>query len=255
MTTTESVVKTKEPSLWRLLFGIIDRPAATFTAVLARRSWVRWAAPLLIVSLALGVYIVVSLPYTMELAGRQLDRQLAQLPPDQAQAAREQAARFTGQTFILISSLAGGVIGLIIGVLVQAVVLYFLALVAGGELEFGPVFTMSAWTRLPAAIGALAQAGFVAFAGRGIEYAGLSALAGSGDILRDTQNPLVLALARIDLFWLWHLLLVVVGLSVVARFRRFKALLLSLIYAALALIVAMAPALLQTWVGGGAPGG
>ena len=45
------------------------------------------------------------------------------------------------------------------------------------------------------------------------------------------------ALANIDLFWLWHLLLAVLGLSVVARISRGKSLILVVIYAVLAVSI------------------
>jgi hypothetical protein len=90
----------------------------------------------------------------------------------------------------------------------------------------------------------LVQAGFTLAAGRAIQYPGLSALVATGDLMKDGRNPLLTLLAGIDLFWLWHLLLVVVGLSVVARFGRAKATVLTLVYAALALALAVLPTLL-----------
>lgn len=101
------------------------------------------------------------------------------------------------------------------------------------------------------AIGYLTQAAFAAIAGRAIRYPGLAGLVGSGDLTTDSQNPLVALLGRIDLFWLWHLLLVVIGLAVVARFSRGKSLALTLVYAVLSVAAAVVPTVLFGGMGGG----
>jgi len=230
--------------LWKLLFGIVDRPIATFQEVLARRKWWIWAVPLLIVLLCFVAVTAASAPLGVELARDQMERQLASMPASQAEEARAQMETFVSLPFILVTSLVSGTLMLLLGIVGQAAILYFGALVAGGEVEFGPVFTMSTWTRLPTAIRSLVQAGFIAFSGRSTQYLGLAALVATGDIVKDARNPLVTLLAQLDLFWLWHLLLVVLGLSVAARFSRVKSLILTLIYAALALALTTLPSLL-----------
>ena len=252
MTTVEAVSNGEARPLWQLLFGIVDRPTATFVAVLARRKWWMWAIPLLVILLCMAVMIVARAPYDVELARQQMQRQLDSMPADQAQAVRAGGMEtFTSLPFILATGLGVGAVALIIGVVAQAAVLYFGSLVAGGEVNFGQVFTMSVWTRLPSAVNSLTLAGFTLIAGRTVRYAGLSALVAVGDLMKDGRNPMVALLGQIDLFWLWHLLLVGLGLSVVARFSRLKALVLTLIYAVLSLAVVVLPTLLF----GGASGG
>jgi hypothetical protein len=246
-----NAVNSKSPPLWQLFFGIIDRPTATFKAVLARRKWWMWAVPLLLMFLCFAVLMVVRAPYDLEITRQQMERQLASMPPDQAEAARASMETFTSLPFRLATGLTTGVILLLIGVVAQAAILYFGALVAGGEVEFGSMFTMSVWTRLPSSIYFLAQAGFMLMAKRAIESPGLSALVATGDMMKDAQNPLFTLLARIDPFWLWHLLLVVLGLSVVARFSRFKSLALTLVYVALSLAVTVIPSFLVGGLAGG----
>jgi hypothetical protein len=128
--------------------------------------------------------------------------------------------------------------------LAQATLLYFMALVSGGELTFGAMFRLSVWSRIPMAIGSLVQAGFIAFAGRLIQYPGLSFFVATGDLMQDARNPLFVLLGSLDLFWLWHLLLVMLGVAVVAHFSRAKALVLTLVYGVLALAITVLPMLL-----------
>ncbi len=247
MTTVEAVSNGETRPMWQLLFGIVARPAATLRSVLARRKWWMAVVPLLIVFVCLALLLAVTAPYTVELARRQMQPQLASMPAEQAKAVET----FTSLPFILGSGLVTGLLALVIGVVAQAAVLYFGALITGGEVNFGQVFTMSAWTRLPSAVGDLVQAGFTLAAGRAIQYPGLSTLVATGDLTKDGRNPLVGLLSGIDLFWLWHLLLVAVGLSVVARFGRVKSTALTLVYAALSLALVVLPTLLF----GGASGG
>jgi hypothetical protein len=237
--------------LWQLLIGIIDKPAATFEAVLARRGWWMWAVPLLMVLLCMAFMMVVRTPYDMVIAEQQLERQLASMPPDQAEAARAGAETFMSFPVRLATGLIVAFIMLLVGIVAQAAILYFGALVFGGETEFSAVFTMSTWTRLPMALYFLVQAVFMLVAQRAVNSPGLSALVATGDLLKDAQNPLFTLLGRLDPFWLWHLFLVVVGLSVVARFSRVKSLVLTIIYAALSLALTTLPTLLFGGLAGG----
>ena len=249
---TETPQKPEPRPLWRLFFGIIDQPAATFEAILARRKWSMWAGPLLILVLTFAAMTVINMPYVQELAREQAELRLAELPASQAEAARTAMEVSLSYPVLLASALGFGILAILVGLLAQATFLYFSALVAGGDdLNFGPVFTVSAWTRLPLALGMLVQTGYMVFSQQGVRYPGLSFLVSTGDLMQDARNPLVPLLARLDIFWLWHLLLVVIGLSVAARFGRGKSLVLTLIYAALALGFAVLPTLLFGGLMGG----
>jgi len=246
MTTVEAVSNGETKPMWQLLFGIVDKPAATLGAALARRKWWIAVVPLLVVFVCLTLMLAARAPHDAELARQQTQRQLESMSAEQAKAAQAGGVMdtFTSVPVILAMGVVGGLIALLIGVVAQAAVLYFGALITGGEVNFGQVFTMSAWTRLPSAVSALVQAGFTLAAGRAIQYPGLSTLVATGDLTKDGRNPLVALLGGIDLFWLWHLLLVVVGLSVVARFGRAKSTALTLVYAALSLALVVLPSLL-----------
>ncbi|HEX9922552.1 MAG TPA: YIP1 family protein [Anaerolineae bacterium] len=251
-TSAEAIQDSDQRPLWQLLFGIIDRPNATFKSILARPQWTGWLAPLLFIIIAFAIFTAVQTPYSLELAREQAERQLASLPAEQAEAARAGMEVTMSLPVMLATGIGFGSLALIIGLIAQTAFLYFTALVAGGDdLEFGPLFIMSTWTRLPAAIGFLTQAGYIFMMQRMIDQPGLSFLVATGDLLQDARNPLYLILGRLDIVWLWHLLLVVVGLSVAARMGRGKSLLLTLLYAALTLGLTVLPSLIF----GGAFGG
>jgi hypothetical protein len=110
---------------------------------------------------------------------------------------------------------------------------------------------MSSWTRLPIAVYFLVQAVFMFVAQRAINTPGLSTLVATGDLMKDAQNPLFMLLGRLDPFWLWHLFLVVVGLSVAAQFSRVKSLVLTIIYVVVSLAITALPTLLVGGLAGG----
>ncbi|NJN97428.1 MAG: hypothetical protein HC875_26770 [Anaerolineales bacterium] len=250
-TTSQTISNNRTPSLGQLFFGLIDRPAATFQAITARPGWWMWAMPLLVLILSLAVLLVVQTPHTLILARQQAESQLAAMPEGQAEAARAGMEMTMSLPFMLATGIGFGSIALVVATLLQATFLYFAALISGGESTFGAIFKMSAWSRLPMALGALVQAAFIAVAGRLIPYPGLSFPVSTGDLMQDARNPLFVVLSGIDLFWLWHLLLVVVGLTVAARLGRGKALLLTLVYAALSLGLTILPTLLFGGMMGG----
>ncbi len=195
--------------------------------------------------LTFTVISVVQMPYTLELAREQAEGQLASLPPEQAEAAREAMAFTLSLPFLLTTTLGVGVLALLFGLLIQATILYFGALITGGDdMRFGSVFTMSAWARLPLALGYLVQAGFVFFTQGAIRYPGLAFMVATDNPLEDAKNPMLPLLASIDIFWLWSLLLAIIGLAVVARISRGKALVLVLIYAAVSLGITVLPSII-----------
>ena len=227
----------------QLLIGIIDRPAVTMSFVGKKPGWA-WVTPAFLVLVGLVAFSVVTAPLTSELALRQAQQQLTSLPPQQAEQAAAQMERFTSPPMMAAFGIVGGLVALAVTWLVGAGVLYFLGLVAGGEANFGQSFAILAWSWLPYALRNLILAAYVAYSGKLINQ-GLSFLVATGDQTEDAANWLYSLLSQMDLFYLWHLILVIVGLAVVGRFSKTKATIVGLIY----LAVTTALSLVPTFVG------
>src|SRR5262245_54262775 len=115
MTSISQPVANGQPRpLWQLFFGIIDQPAATFRAVVAQSRWWMWATPLLVLILSLAILLLVQTPYTLELARRQMESQLAAMPEDQVQAAQEGMAMTMSLPFMLVTGLGFGTVALVV---------------------------------------------------------------------------------------------------------------------------------------------
>jgi hypothetical protein len=250
MTTVESVQDEKNTNLLSILPGMIDKPKVSFQAIMSWRSAWAWITPLLIVLVCMAVMMVVQAPYTAEMAKQQMEERLLSMSPSEAEAVRAQMETFSSQPVMLATSLGGAIVMLLGGLALQAAILYFGSIILGGETLFGSMFKVSVWSRLPYAVSYLALAVYMLVARQMVQYPGLSALVASGDLTEDSANPLVSLLGVTDLFWLWHLWLVLVGVGVVARFTRGKSMVLTILYAILMLALTVLPSLLFGGMGG-----
>jgi hypothetical protein len=129
--------------------------------------------------------------------------------------------------------------------LVWAGALYFLGLLAGGEASFAQSFALLAWSWLPYFLRNLILAAYVAYSGQLINQ-GLSFLVATGDQTKDAANWLYGLLSQFDLFYLWHLILVVVGLAAIGRFSKTKATIVGLIYLAVTTALSLVPVFVRT---------
>jgi hypothetical protein len=228
-------------NVFQLLVSIIDRPAVTMSHVGKKPGWA-WVMPALLVLVGLVVFSVVTAPLTSELALRQAQQQLDSLPPQQAEQAAAQVERFTSPPMMAAFSVVGGLVALVVIWLLGAGILYFLGLVAGGEANFAQSFAILAWSWLPYALRNLIMAAYVAYSGK-LLNPGLSSLVATGDQAKDAANWLYGLLSQVDLFYLWHLILVIVGLAAVGRLSKVKATIVGLIYLAVTTSLSLVPTL------------
>ena len=231
-------------NLWQLLIGIIDRPAVTMSYVGKKPGWA-WVTPAFLVLVGLVVFSVVTAPLDSELAQRQVQQQMASLPPQQAEQVADLSERLTSPPMVAGLSIVGGLVKLAVMWLVWAGGLYFLGLVAGGEANFAQSFAILAWSWLPYSVRDLTQAAYVTYSGQLINPV-LSFLVATGDQTTDTANWLYVLLSQFDLFYLWHLILVVVGLAAVGRFSKTKATIVGLIYLAVTTALSLIPTFVRT---------
>ncbi len=154
--------------------------------------------------------------------------------------------------------------GLLGGWLVRGGLLYALALVLGGKSGFGAMFRMGVWTTLPDSARWLVTSAATLITGN-LATSGLSSLIparevsfGAGGVLAGPSLPDMLLgqlLSRLDLYTLWGLILLVIGVAVTARFSWKRGLVVTSVYWGLSLALAVLPALvgfgLLSALGGG----
>lgn len=231
-----------------LLIGIIDRPRATLTAVLASPRW-KWLLPAILCLGATALLLLVSAEGLSQQAVQQqaatmqaLEGQMQGMSEAQREQVRQQMATFTSPLMLGLTSFASSAIGLLIGWLLAAGILFMGLSVSGAEVRFAALVAAISWTWLPFAVRDLVNAGWTLATGAVRVNPGLSYFVATGDSLADARNPLWLLASQVDLFWLWHLALIY-ALVKAAR-PAGGALALTIVYTLLYLALRVGPALL-----------
>lgn len=224
---------------------VIAAPSTAYRRIseVQLRSW--WLPALLAFAGAL-LYLGVTLNETVAMAAKQVQVQMSSMTPEQAAAARPMIERFTSAPFIFGSGAVTVAIGLVIGWLIASALLYFGASIGGASLKFGKLWPVVVWSWLPFALRAFLQSAWSVVNGAMIHNPGLSYFIATGDTTKDQTNPLFALTSQIDLFAVWHALLIYLILRVVARMGTFGAILLTLLYAVISLALRVLPA----WVSG-----
>ena len=238
----------------RLLWGMIVHPRATLE-VLREHGGRTWWVPALLAVLLLVLPIVVAAPLTarqtreaVRAAQEQWEAEVS--AGDEAQM--EQAMSVAASPLItVVFPAAGRVVGQVVGWLAWAGSLYLAGLALGGRSTFGHMFRMVVWAWLPYVLRGLLQTAYILLSGQLIANPGLSGLVrdnqavGEMALARPSPGQTLLAafLAKVDLFWMWNLVLLVIGVTVFTRLPRRKAVLLTLGVWLLLTVVSLLPAL------------
>lgn len=243
MTTTTI---TRTPAKFLINFwDILTAPNEAFRRIstVQSRSW--WIPALLaLLTPILHVY------FTMDLQIERMKKvsalQLSNMTPEQANAARPTIERMAQPNTILLSSLAQIALGLLIVWGITMLILYFGIALMGSTPKPNGLWAAIVWSWTPLAIRPLWQLVWNLSRGALIKYPGVSYWVATGKIAEDQRNPLFLAAAQLDLFALWHLILVYFLIRIVGKLGRGSSLLLTLVYAFVQLGIHLLPLLLTT---------
>lgn len=226
----------------RLLIDIIAAPGEALRRLseVQPRSW--WL-PALLSLLSAFAYLGVTLEETAAEAAKQVQAQMATLSAEQAAAAAPMIERVTSPAFLFGSGAVTIVLGLLIAWGLASLVLYLGASLAGGQVKIGKLWPAIVWTWLPFALRGFLQTAWSTIDGSLIHYPGLSYWFATGDATADQTRPLFALASQIDLFGLWHVVLVYLLLRLVARMGGGGAFAITLAYVAISLGVRLLPAL------------
>lgn len=223
----------------RLLWGMLVRPRATLE-YLRERGGRAWWLPALLVALLVTIPILVAAPITAQQsreAVAAVQEQFGREVSAEEQAQMEQAMSIAASPLLtVVFPAVGGVVVLAVGWLVWAGALYLAGMALGGRSTFGQMFRMVVWVWLPYALRGLLKTIYILASGQLIANPGLSGLVQEtrpiGEIIAAPpslgQMVLVAFLSPIDLFLIWNLILLVVGVTVATRLPRRKAALVTL---------------------------
>ncbi len=163
--------------------------------------------------------------------------QAGQLPPGvSAEAMSAMPATDTVGMLAAVTGVIGAVFGVVVGALLVAAILHFVGTVFGGQQTFNAVLTTTSWAKLPLIARSIVQ---LAWFGShpGAFDANLGGLSG---LLANAEAPAEAAssywaplLARVEVWHLWYLFLLVVAVRATSKVTRGRALLIVGVYVAL----------------------
>ncbi len=192
------------------------------------RSW--WLPALLSLVTPL-LYLGFTMDMQIEQARKAAALTLSKLPAEQVEAARPLIARMTQPQAIFLSATGGVALGLVLSWALSILILYFGIALLGSSVGAGGLWAAIVWTWVPLALRPLVQLAWSLHAGALVLYPGLSRFVAVGNPMEDQRNPLFVAASQIDLFALWHIILIYVLLRVVGRLGRGRSIALALLYA------------------------
>lgn len=197
---------------------ILLHPRRTFQEMVSE-SRATWLTPMLILSVT-AILVVIVAGYLKSRAAMMGE---IMLPPDwefwtpEMQNNYMQAQQATqGPVFNYIMPLVGSLTGLWVGWLLLAGLLHFGSTLLGGRGSMQSALNIVAWASLPFAVRDILRIIFMLAAGHAIVSPGLSGF---------TTTPGFVAqlLTRLDIFMIWHVILLVLGFALTDGLPRGKA--------------------------------
>jgi hypothetical protein len=225
-----------------VLVGTIIRPRATFTSLREMKQGYWWLVFLLTVA-ALVLYTVIS----ASAASRAMQ---GFTPPvgvvTGGTAANMPQVTMQTSSFVTIAvPIATGIITLLVGYAFRGLIAFGASLIMGGHSTFKQTFRMAVWTTLPAFFRHIVHStAVVTTQGRSV-----SGLTGVMTTMEARSLPILnLLLGQIDVYTVWSMVLLGIGIAATTRLSKGKSIITVLIYiavsvAGLLLIYAVSSAL------------
>jgi len=200
------------------LFSILTHPRRAFGELVAE-SRPTWLTPMLVLT-ATAILVVVAAGYLKSRAAMMGE---VQLPPDwqywspEMQNNYMQAQQATqGATFVYILPLVGALTALWLGWVIVAGLLHLGSTLLGGRGSMQAALSVVAWASIPFVIRDVLRVIYMLAVKHPINSPGLSGFAASTAFLSQI-------LARLDVFMIWYIVLLIIGFAIAEGLPRGKA--------------------------------
>ena len=188
-----------------------------------------WWFPALLSLLTAILLQWVNLPFLMAQAQKQY--QLLVSTPNLSPEQLANAERLTQPNFMFIMGAVGILLGLLFAWALSTLFIFLSASVGGANPKASSMWALVLWTWIPFVIRNLVYSAFGMFSEAFARSPGLSYFVSTGDLVEDQQNPLYVAAAQVDIFSLWHLVLIYILLRAAIAMGRGGAIAITIFYA------------------------
>jgi len=239
------------------MIGVLMRPQATLAYLKDnhRRAW--WLPAIFIMLLTVAPVVVGSRSSSPEMGspaeGAIISGVKGIAVEPQAMSGMEPPPSASGGPGLL--TLGSAILGTSVAWLIWGGALSLASVFLGRSSSFGQMFRLTVWTWLPYGIRGLVQTVYILATGHPIVNAGLSGFVvdkSVSAIISPGPGQLALAsvLGRVDIYLIWHLLLVSVGLMAFTNLSRKKAWTAALAIWLVLTLLGIVPAIFGGMVGG-----
>jgi len=221
------------PTRTNVLVDLIDIIAAPGQALRRINFYPRsWWLPALLSILTSLLLLWVNLDFLLAAAQRQAQNQLGNqnLSPEQLETTRAMMERFMQPNFMLLQGAIGILLGLLFAWALSTLIIYLSASIGGANPKASSMWALILWTWIPFVIRNLVYSAFGMFTEAFVRSPGLSYFISTGNLAEDQKNPLYVAAAQVDIFSLWHVVLIYILLRVAIAMGRGSAIVITLFY-------------------------
>jgi hypothetical protein len=234
---------------WNWLLGILIRPRETISKILGEER-ANWQTPLLLITLLVIIAVVVAAPIQRVLiqSGAELPENFQYWSVEQQNAFMQSQAMQTSPLFLYVFPSLTRIAGFWLIWFLMSSLLHLSITLFGSRSSRQQVSNLVAWTMTPLALRLLVEIIAVLTTHRLIENRGLSSL-----IAADAEGFSVFLrgiLANIDLYYVWHVILLLVGAIPLSGLSKAKANEATLVAALTMLLLMGVPTLLSSVLSG-----
>ncbi len=236
---------------WQLLWGVVARPRKTLSLLHApSRAW------LLMALLSLALILLPQLVAPSTVSGDVIPDGLPN-PSRPIIIEQEMDAPYMDAPYMdaptasgpSVLALIGSIVGTLVVWLLWGLALYVASVFLGRSSTFGEMFRLTVWCSVPQAVRGLTQAAYTLITRAPIVNAGLSGFVldkNAPPVLPPGPGQLALAsiLAQVDIYLVWQLLLLILGLTAFTNLPRKKSVLAVLVIWGVLALLGVIPAII-----------
>lgn len=221
------------------------KPTSTLEKIVADAR-ANWLTPLLILTITAILSVLVAAPMkqvTVEVEGGFISPEYQYYSPEQLEQLEQARSVASGPVFTVVFPIGLAVAKIWLGWLMVGAGLHLVLTLMGGRSSSSAVMNMVAWTGLPFVLRDLVRILYMLTTQSLIQYPGLSGFAPQD---AGTAGLILMQLLRVvDAYWIWHVILLVMGVRTQKSLASAKAIWSVVIIQILALALQIVPGVLS----------